>query len=146
MRVLDSHNNERAHMINNLIDLSPKKFIEDAFEKSGADLLLFPDAGAKLRYESLNIGKSVWANKIRNQSTGRIESVWIEGKVTRKNIIIVDDICDGGMTFKMISDAAQAHKSGAVHLYVTHGIFSKGVKTLRDSGIKRIFTYKGEIK
>jgi hypothetical protein len=33
-----------------------------------------------------------------------------------------------------------------VHLYVTHGIFSRGLAPLRESGIKRIFTHKGEEK
>ena len=49
------------------------------------------------------------------------------------------------MTFKLMAE--QLYKQGAaeVHLYVTHGIFSKGLSVLRSSGIKRIFTKDGEV-
>jgi len=32
-----------------------------------------------------------------------------------------------------------------VALYVSHGIFSKGLEPLREGGIKRIFTKDGEV-
>ena len=32
-----------------------------------------------------------------------------------------------------------------IHLYVSHGIFSRGVKLVRSTGIQRIFTKEGEV-
>lgn len=144
--VLDSHNNPRAHAIYGLEDLRPKKYIEKAFEDSGANLILFPDAGAWQRYGAYQIGPAISADKIREQSTGRILGITINGKVKDKKLLIVDDLCDAGGTFKLVAE--QAIKAGAkdVHLYVTHGLFTKGLQTLRDSGIHRIFTRQGEVK
>jgi len=59
-------------------------------------------------------------------------------------VLIVDDICDGGMTFKLLARDLLAAGAKEVHPYVTHGIFSKGLDTLKESGIGRFFTYKGE--
>jgi ribose-phosphate pyrophosphokinase len=142
---LDAHNPAKIHLIDRIEDNFPRKQILNAFEKTQSDLLLFPDAGAQKRYGAHNMVKSVWANKTRDAQTGHISDVWIEGKVKGRKLLIVDDICDGGMTFKLV--AKQALKEGAkeVHLYVTHGIFSKGLQTLHDSGISRIFTHKGEV-
>jgi len=59
----------------------------------------------------------------------------------------VDDICDGGRTF--IESAGllrEAYPEADIHLYVSHGIFSKGTDVLFDAGIKTIHTIKGEVK
>jgi ribose-phosphate pyrophosphokinase len=150
VHVLDAHNNLRANAILNLVDESPKKHIEAAFKRSGAGLILFPDAGAQLRYDAYKVGPSIYANKKRDQLSGKIIEVTFEGSVVGRKVLIVDDICDGGMTFKLIAEAAlKPEKNGQggaleVHLYVTHGIFSQGLKTLRDSGIKRIWSSNKE--
>jgi ribose-phosphate pyrophosphokinase len=43
-------------------------------------------------------------------------------------VLIVDDICDGGGTFIGIAKALP--KDVKKYLYVTHGIFSKGLREL----------------
>lgn len=145
VRVLDAHSGKAGALIKNLEDRAPRKEIAEALRKAGTDLLLFPDAGAKTRYDAYRLADCVYADKERDQSTGFIKGVAIRGSVKGKRLLIVDDICDGGMTFKLV--AQQALKDGAkeVHLFVTHGIFSKGVETLRQSGIGRIFTHEGEV-
>jgi ribose-phosphate pyrophosphokinase len=46
--------------------------------------------------------------------------------------LIVDDICDGGATFIGIADAIHEKDPDAdVRLYVTHGIFSKGIDVFK---------------
>lgn len=159
VHVIDAHNNLRANMINRLEDHAPRTMIEEALRATKADMLLYPDSGALKRYSALrptlycdDNGKPdrdfsppyVYAEKVREQSTGLIKGITIVGKVKDKKLLIVDDICDGGMTFKLVAE--QALKVGAkeVHLFVSHGIFSRGLETLRESGIKRIFTHKGE--
>lgn len=60
--------------------------------------------------------------------------------LTDKTVMILDDICDGGRTF--IEAVKHLREAGAkrVELYVTHGIFSKGVENLLDNGIDHIYT------
>ncbi len=60
-----------------------------------------------------------------------------------QKVLICDDLADGGATFIRIMDMLRP-LSKEVTLYVTHGIFSKGLKVLKDSGINRIFTQYGE--
>ena len=144
--VIDAHNNPRANAINNLVDKSPRGFIEDALKATKADLILFPDAGAVTRYASYDLCDYVYAEKVREQSTGRIVSIEFKGGVAGKRLLICDDLCDAGGTFKMVAEHALLQGAKEVHLYISHGLFTKGIQTLRDSGIKRIWTRKGEIK
>lgn len=147
VHVIDAHNNLRANMIDRLEDHSPKKYITDAIKLSGADTLLYPDAGAKTRYfaYSFIVDGSVYADKVRDQLTGLIKGITITGKVKGKKLLIVDDLADGSMTFILLAKEALKQGAAAVHLYVTHGIFSKGTDVVFDAGISRIFTHKGEI-
>ena len=59
----------------------------------------------------------------------------LKGKIA----IISDDICDGGMTFIGIAKALRALNCEHIVLYVTHGIFSKGLSVF-DGLIDQIFT------
>ena len=50
-----------------------------------------------------------------------------------ENFIIIDDICDGGATFVNIAkELKQLNPSAALHLVVTHGLFTKGFDVLSD--------------
>lgn len=142
--VLDAHNIKRARLIENIINQSPRDFIIAAANETRANVLLFPDSGAYERYGQYRIAKSAYATKDRDQATGAIRSIKINGDLAGKRVLIVDDICDGGATFVWLAKAASEAKE--INLYVTHGIFSKGLAPLREAGIKRIFTHKGEIK
>ncbi len=145
VRTIDAHNNPRAHAINNLVDLSPRDYIEHALKETGANLVLYPDAGARTRYEHLIQAKSVHAEKMRNQATGQILFIDIKGSVRGKSVLIVDDLIDAGGTFVLV--AQKAKKAGArfVHLYATHALLTAGVMVLKDGGIDRIFSRKGEL-
>lgn len=151
VRVLDAHNNLKASMIDGLEDKPPTKQILHALIATQADCVLFPDAGARTRYSApLSLYGpehivQVYADKVRDQLTGHIEGMVIRGSVLNRKILLVDDLCDGGGTFKLAAEKALAEGAKEVHLYVTHGIFSRGVQTLLDSGIQRVFTHKGEV-
>lgn len=144
--VLDAHNNPRANAIYNLVDRSPRDFITDAWKASRADLIVYPDAGAEQRYFTYDTGPFIRADKVRDQATGHILNMTLNGSVKGKSLLIVDDLCDAGGTFKLVAERALEAGAEDVHLYVTHGLFTKGLQTLRSSGIKRIFTHKGEIR
>lgn len=94
-----------------------------------------PDKGASLKVASVANGYTdniIQLSKCRDVFTGNIQGIDIvSGDVKEKDILIIDDICDGGMTF--ISAAKELKYNGAksVSLYVTHGIFSKGVRPFK---------------
>lgn len=142
---IDTHSNVAAELINNFENIYPAHSILQAILDCNCDTIAFPDKGACDRYEVTPPYGTIIGFKKRNQLTGYIEQYIIEGDAKDKIVLIQDDLCDGGMTFKLMAE--QLYKDGAkeVHLYVSHGIFSKGLPTLRASGIKRIFTKDGEV-
>ena len=86
----------------------------------------------------------MYGEKVRDQLTGNIVRYKIVGEPVGKNVLIIDDICDGGMTFKLLAKDLLAAGAKSVVLFVTHGLFSKGLQTLKDSGIQRIYAQDGE--
>ena len=120
------------------------------------DVIIFPDLGAKIRYYNMiallvpNHVPILYGDKVRDQSTGYITSYSIpcediNDKLRDNRVLIIDDICDGGMTFKILAETIKKYNPNDINLYVTHGIFSKGLKTLNDSGIDEVFTKEGQV-
>lgn len=94
--------------------------------------ILLPDKGA-LRYEEFFSTKKipvVVGSKKRDPVTGKLSGFEAPHIPTSK-VLIVDDICDGGGTFNGLADALDAGMvPHTLYLYVTHGIFSKGLEEL----------------
>lgn len=109
------------------------------------DLICFPDEGALNRYYKNfpNIQK-VFCEKVRDQATGEIKGLKVKNPqllTQGQRILIVDDICDGGMTFIKVAEALRkVQRVNTIDLAVSHGIFSKGKQVLHDAGIRKIFT------
>ena len=53
--------------------------------------------------------------------------------------VITDDICDGGYTFIKVAEQLKAKGADKVVLFVTHGIFAKGLDVF-DGLIDHVFT------
>lgn len=150
---IDAHSNVAEILFEDFKDIKPTESILFACRKLENDsntqnpIFAFPDSGSYHRYSALlwYVNNPIIGDKSRNQLTGYIEQYNIKGDPKNEDILIIDDICDGGMTFRLM--AKELYKQGAksVHLYITHGIFSKGLPILRAAGIKRIFTKDGEI-
>lgn len=141
----DPHNAEFARTyLRNFVAIEPKAEIQFAIYETRPDLLCYPDEGAKRRYEKWRLAPEIWAEKDRDQASGEILGVRLNGAWEGKTILIVDDLCDGGATF--IKLAAALKGAADIHLYVSHGLFSKGIDVLRQGGIRRIFTKEGEVQ
>jgi|SRR6185295_10777121 len=141
IRVFDPHNVELTkHLFDRIEVVMPDV---QAIVKKVKALPVYPDLGAAKRYDAPS--KALRCEKVREPLTGAITGIKVIGKVKRTSYIIIDDICDGGRTF--IEVAKKLYDAGAeeVHLYTSHGIFSKGLGVLREAGIKRIFTRNGEV-
>jgi ribose-phosphate pyrophosphokinase len=96
-----------------------------------------PDDGARGRVDKLvehfDLQKPVYLEKNRNPDNGHIIGMHFDPhnrSVNGYNVMVVDDICDGGATFLMAADTLKSHGAEELYLYVTHGIFSKGLDEL----------------
>lgn len=133
-----------------VMNIYPERFIERAVNDIGRSSLaiLLPDKGA-VRYDIEHLGLPVYqASKVREPVTGKLTHFEVPS-IAESKVLIVDDICDGGGTFVGISEAIQKADTGKfigdvhaqeheLYLYVSHGIFSKGLAPLSD--FKRIYT------
>lgn len=108
------------------------------------DFVVAPDAGARDKArEAAEVLRChlLTATKSRDPNTGRILSTELpEIDLTGMNVIIVDDICDGGGTFIPLAQALREAGAARVDLYVTHGIFAKGLAVFAGH-IDKIFCY-----
>jgi ribose-phosphate pyrophosphokinase len=124
--VTDPHSDVTPALLNNVeVRTAEHCGIHDII---GSKLVICPDAGAEKRIQKLRV-PYVMATKIRDVKTGDIIDTKLydyENKVPGKDVIIIDDICDGGRTFIELAKVLKAHGAASVSLYVTHGIFSKG--------------------
>ena len=143
---IDPHSIIPNFIINNFIPVTCKYEINKVISTIKPELLCYPDKGAKSKYSEFLTHSYVYADKIRNQLTGEIEGITLNGDVKDKSVLIVDDICDGGGTFIGLTKELLAAGARKVNLYVTHGIFSKGLTPLTECGISRVFTKDGEME
>jgi len=109
-------------------------------------IICAPDKGAKDKIKDISMmleRNYIQLNKERDVSTGWIKSVTIDGdeSVEGKDILIVDDICDGGMTFIKSAQTLKDLGAKSVSLYVTHGIFSKGLDVF-NGVVDNLFCYQ----
>lgn len=141
----DPHSFVAQDLIKNFEPTYPVVEVLNFFTKTRSDILCFPDAGARNKYAPLFPEiNHIHGEKVREQSTGQIVNYKLIGDAKDKTVLIVDDICDGGMTFVSLATHLRANGANEINLFVSHGIFSKGTQILRESGIRRIFTKQGE--
>ncbi len=100
--------------------------------KAEDTVLVCPDKGAVGRCKDIQRGLGIAAmircEKRRDPATGKITHTEVlSGDLSGKCAVITDDICDGGFTFIKIAEQLKAKNVERVVLYVTHGIFSKGL-------------------
>jgi ribose-phosphate pyrophosphokinase len=109
--------------------------------------LVAPDTGAVKKVKKLSdhlkafglVKGFITATKIRDVETLEITETRLDVDVSGKNLIIVDDICDGGRTFIQLGEILLQRGCGELSLFVTHGIFSYGIHALL-SIFGRIYT------
>ncbi|EKE75994.1 ribose-phosphate diphosphokinase [Gallaecimonas xiamenensis] len=98
-------------------------------------MLVAPDKGAsakigqvaaQLHLQGIEAGV-IQASKKRDPVSGQILATEVDADVAGKNLLILDDICDGGRTFIELAKVLKEKGAGSIGLYVTHGIFSKGL-------------------
>lgn len=135
--ILDPHSDvvpallERVRVIDASVPL--RAVVDEPVFATGVTLLA-PDAGARKRVmalaKALGVESVAFAEKTRCTRTGAITGVSVPDRFAELPVLVVDDICDGGRTFIELAEALRRVTKQPLYLYVTHGIFSKGVEAL----------------
>lgn len=143
--LFDVHSEVSTALLNNVKVIDNYTFIKDVVQQLPAVTIVAPDAGAykkifklceKLKFQ----GQLITASKVRDLATGKIKGVQFDDDdLHNKDILIIDDICDGGGTFAMLADELKQRNCGNIYLAISHGIFSKGEEVLKEK-ISKVFT------
>lgn len=147
--IWDAHSDVSPALINKVTNIEQISLLARCEELSqrlsqGDLTLISPDAGAskktiKISEKFNGVPEVIQAQKIRNLKTGEIIKTEIIGDVKGKSVLIADDICDGGRTFIELAKVLKNHGAVEVSLFITHGIFSKGLDVF-EGLIDKIYT------
>ena len=145
--VADPHSDVVEAVVDNLTIFRQDECVRETIPNWDYQFLIAPDAGAlkKIYKLSEKVGIPViCANKVRDVTNGKIVGVEISeqdrNKITGK-VLVVDDIGDGMGTFiGLAEELKKTNSSELPDVYVTHGIFSKGLDIL--NGLyNKVYTY-----
>ena len=148
--VFDPHSDVTAAVLDRIEVVNNHKFVKralrdicridaptpDVINMWGKEVhIVSPDAGANKKISKLaiylNAESIVKCDKTRDVSTGAISGFEVyTDDLEGRDAVIVDDICDGGGTFLGLAKELKKKNAGNLHLVVSHGIFSKGLKEL----------------
>lgn len=130
--LVDPHSDKAELLIKNAITFT-NKFLVEMYNIPDS-VLIIPDLGASKKAHDYfswnkNLVDSVQCLKERDYNTGEFKQLKVmePDKCTKKDCVIIDDLCDGGGTFLGIAEQIQPH---SLTLIVTHGIFSRGFALL----------------
>ncbi len=133
VEILHPHSPISMALIKNAVKRSHFPYVQKTFNAIGNPVLVSPDAGAyKTTHEiAEKLGADlVPSNKVRVNGAPQIS---IQGDVRGKDCLIVDDLADGGRTFKYLAAALKEQGAANVYLYVTHAQFNYGFDELKET-------------
>lgn len=132
--VLDPHSEVAPALINQCNVLNPVEIFKLVkFENTGYHAVIAPDGGSEKR--ALGIAKLfniplIRGWKVRDVSNGALKGFGLESTPSNiVNVLVVDDICDGGGTFIGLADIFRSRGMQA-DLYTTHGLYTAGIEKL----------------
>lgn len=138
VEIWDAHSDTSLALINNVKHVTQTdlaRWIPVAHQHEF--LLVAPDAGAmkKTSATAKLLGKElVIAEKQRDVKNGEITGTKVHSEhIGERDFLILDDICDGGRTFTELAKSLKPLTDGKIYLYVTHGIFSRGLDVFREN-------------
>lgn len=133
VRVLHPHSAISLALIDNAEQIDHFEYVQQTYKAIGTPVLVSPDAGAyKTTHkiaERLD-ADLIPSNKVRIDGSPIIS---IQGDVEGKECLIVDDIADGGRTFKLLAKELKNQRATKVFLYVTHAQFNFGIEELKET-------------
>ena len=148
LRTFDAHNpaffENKEVCPFNFVNTLPYKEIESIIDGEAIDLIVYPDKGASSRYPQLS-AKYKWAaaDKVRDQLTGEIIGMAMPDIDEDLNILVLDDLIDGGATPIGLAKEIMKYKPSKLIGYFSHCICSKGTKIVHNAGYSKIFDKNG---
>ena len=150
----DCHSDVGIGLLNNCVNVPQDRLLSDFSDNilqiNNIDYIIAPDNGAVKK--ASKIAKEfqlplITCLKERDLATGHIAKYRILDPIEKPGkALIVDDICDGGATFNILAKSLKEDTPVTeISLYVTHGIFSKGLDELFEN-IDHIYSYHPWIK
>lgn len=130
VRILHPHSDVTLALIDRSVKIDPAPYVQQALQELDDPVLISPDAGAYKTTHAIAEKLQtdlIPANKVRVAGEPQIT---IQGEITGKVCLIVDDMADGGRTFHLLAQALKAQGAHQVYLYVTHGQFHYGFDEL----------------
>jgi ribose-phosphate pyrophosphokinase len=140
----DIHSEVGVALINNLrhftLNSAINGLIQADLGPSSGVVLVSPDAGSNKKVfdfaKTHGYKDVVRADKKRDVETGKLTGFELYADAYKehgnRNFLILDDICDGGGTFIGLAQKIREITCGDISLYVSHGIFSKGIEPLTE--------------
>ena len=138
--VMDAHSDVLEACLDNFKKIDNIRLVDFALSeikgRSSQTALISPDAGALKKIfdvaKEFNITNVTTASKVRDIISGNIIRTELPTMdlTDIDDIIIIDDICDGGRTFIELAKVIRLQTDKPIHLVVTHGIFSAGFEEL----------------
>lgn len=134
--LFDPHSDVTPALINNVEVITQQRLVYNLKIDSGTKFTLCaPDLGATKKTfdaaKALGHDKFYQAIKVRDVTTGDIVACDLVEKEVSGRVLIIDDISDGGASFKHLAKLLKERGASQVDLYVTHGIFSKGLEVMK---------------
>lgn len=127
--VLEPHSRTTIRLIRNALPLTmvPSKLEENT-------VLVFPDQGAAIRYsEKYPDTPNMFAAKQRD-ALGHIISYKLVTKAPVNEdtkLLVIDDLCDGGRTFKELADILhEEYPINKTSIFITHCVNKSGIEVL----------------
>lgn len=127
VQVFNVHSNVSEALINHLYVFQPDWDVEYCIKLYNPDVIFFPDEGACKRYSDLRSVKEssllvAFGIKKRDWKSGKILGLDVitDTDLTGKKVLIVDDICSAGGTFKFSAMKLKELGASDVALYVSH--------------------------
>lgn len=129
VRILDVHSEVALRLIRHAENVLPVAALWSVRQALKHPTIVCPDKGAMARVEQLcGSWPTIYCSKVRDAQTGELKGFHADIKLCydHSDVLIVDDICDGGGTFVGLAKELRSKGAKKVYLFVTHGIFSKG--------------------
>lgn len=142
VEIFDPHSTCALAAINNSIDMKEQliKFYKHS-PLLAKSIIVIPDEGARKRcdifLENVSENKSSYIQCFKKRIGDKVLIDFKLNNITvseikNSNLLIVDDICDGGATFIAIAEALKSLSPKKIDLMVSHGVFSKGLEKLHE--------------
>ncbi len=101
-------------------------------------VVALPDKGAKERYRYIQQSRipTVTCNKVRDPESGKLLSFEVETEEVvceGKDIVLMDDLCDGGGTFLGLAPKLRELAPKSLSLLITHAIQLEGIQKVAEA-------------